>query len=205
MVPKISYCRQDSSYTNVIDYGQIVKTEWELDKLISNSIPDVKPANLDLFAIRFSHNLPHVFPVLDNQVFAIDAFFTNWNSCLCISYENTNSFCPEQDTPISVQNEFYSSSLTVTNIVLRGSITTCLSSSSSSTFSRILTQANLPVLNRHAWELSRNQLRDRNFANIAVCVSKSKPTSTQKAYDTKCIAIGVIERRLSWSRPLFLL
>ena len=45
MVPK-TYSRQDSSYPRqiqcfgryVIDYRQIVKTEWELDQLISNSI-----------------------------------------------------------------------------------------------------------------------------------------------------------------------
>ena len=62
-------------------------------------------------------------------------------SCVCISYNNTNSFYPEQDMPVLVQNDSYSSSLTVTDMVLRGSTTTCFSSSSSSTLSKLLTQA----------------------------------------------------------------
>ena len=38
------------------------------------------------------------------------------SSCLCISSNNTNSSCPEQDTSISVQNSSYSPSLATTSI-----------------------------------------------------------------------------------------
>ena len=48
------------------------------------------------------------------------------------------SFCPEQDTLVSVQNSSYSPSLAATNMVLIGATTTCLSSSLSSTLSKTI-------------------------------------------------------------------
>ena len=114
-------------------------------------------------------------------------------SCFCISYNNTNSLCPEQDTPNSVQNSSYSSSLTGTNMILRGSTTSWLSSSSSFTLSKLLTQAKGSFsIKSHSTQPShlgviKKSVRDRNFANVEVFVSKSKRTSTQKAYDAKYI------------------
>ena len=58
------------------------------------------------------------------------------SSCLCISSNNTDSSCPEQDTPISVQNSSYSPSLTATSMDLRGTTTAYISSSLSSSLSR---------------------------------------------------------------------
>ena len=152
MVPKTSYCRQDSSYTRqiqcfgryVIDYRQIVKTEWELDKLISNSISRCSTIPIWICLRYVSVTIFQLCVPSSGQSSLCDRRIFHeleQYSCLCISYNNTNSFCPEQDTPISVQNESYSSSLTITNMVLRGSTTICLGSSSSSTLSKLLTQA----------------------------------------------------------------
>ena len=58
------------------------------------------------------------------------------SSCLRLSPNNTDSFCPELDTPISVQNSSDSPSLATTSLVLRGPTTTCLSSSLSSSCSK---------------------------------------------------------------------
>ena len=108
-----------------------------------------------------SQSSAFVFRVLDNRCIFHEL---EQYSCLRISYNSTNS-CPEQDTPVSVQNDSYSSSLTITNMVLRGSTTTCLSCSLSRlhSFQTINTSKgkfqhqNLPVFNRHTWELSKNQ------------------------------------------------
>ena len=104
MLTKTSYCHQDSLYTRqiqcfgsyAIDYSQTAKTDLEMDKLILNSI-----SNLDLFAIRFSHNLSlYVFPVLDNQSLCNRCIFHRLEqySCLCISYNSTvlNKICQFQ-------------------------------------------------------------------------------------------------------------
>ena len=121
---------------------KVVKTEWALDQSIANSIFQMfSYPSLDLFATRFNHKLPlYVSPVLDNQAFAIDAFSMNWNHihAYAFSPNNTDSFCPEQDSPISVQNSSDSPSLATTSLVLRGPITTCLSSSSSSSCSKLI-------------------------------------------------------------------
>ena len=44
-------------------------------------------SNLDLFATCFGHKLPlYVFPVLENQAFAIDAFSMNWNNVYAYAF-----------------------------------------------------------------------------------------------------------------------
>ena len=57
---------------------------------------------------------------------------------------------------------------------------------------RLLTQSkgrfvhqNLPLLDLHAWELSNNQSEIKKSQNVADFVSRSRRTSTQKAYDAK--------------------
>ena len=114
---------------------------------------------------------------------------------LRISSNNSDSFCPEQDTPVSVQNSSYSPSLAATNVVLRGSTTTCLSSSWSSTLSKTINMSKRKVSTSEppSSQLSRlgvikQSVRDRKFSqNIADCVSKSRRTSTQKVHDAKWI------------------
>ena len=112
-----------------------LKTEWALDQSIANSIFQMfNYPNVDLFATRFNHKLPlYVSPVLDNQALAIDA---EPSLCLCISSNNIDSFCPGQDTSVSVQNSSYSLSLAPTTVVLRGMTTTSFSSSLSSALSK---------------------------------------------------------------------
>ena len=115
------------------------------------------------------------------------------SSCLCISSNNTDSFCPEQDTPISVQNSSYSPSLAATNMVLRGSTCTCLSSSSSFTLSKSINTSKRKVSTSKSpsTQLSRlgvikQSVRDRKFSqNVADFVSKSRPGSYQAIRDRK--------------------
>ena len=109
-----------------------------------------------------------------------------------ISSNNSDSFCHEQDTP--VQNNSYSPSLAATNMVLRGSTTTCLSSSSSSALSKTINTSKrkvsnmeTSVLNLHAWELSSSQLEIENFRKMLQILSPNQDKPTQKVYDAKWI------------------
>ena len=88
-----------------------------------------------------------------------------------------------------MQNDFYSSSLTVTNMVFRGSIITCLSYSSSSTLSKLLTQAKESSTSNLPSRLGviKKSVRDRNFAQCCSFYLQIKQTSIQKVYDAKCI------------------
>ena len=118
---------------------KIVKTEWA-DQLIANSIFQMfNYPNLDLFAFQSQTSTLCVpssgqSSLCDRRIF----HELEQSSCLCISSNNIDSFCPEQDTPISMQNSSYSPYLASTNMVLRGSTTTCFSSISSSTLSKTI-------------------------------------------------------------------
>ena len=116
-----------------------------------------------------------------------------FSSCICISTNNSDTLYSSQDTPISVQNSSYCSSLASTSLVLlqlQVSAPIYLP-----LFPNLLTQSkgkfqhpNLPLLALHAWELSNNQLEIKKFSqNIADFVSKSRQTSTQKVYDSKWV------------------
>ena len=115
------------------------------------------------------------------------------SSCLCISSNNTDSSCPKHDTSISVQNSSYSPSLATTSMVLRGTTTACISSSSSSFLSKSINTSKRKVStsNPSSSEPSRlgvikQSVRDKKFSqNVADFVSKSRRTSTQKVYDAK--------------------
>ena len=96
--------------------------------------------------------------------------------------------------PVSVQNSSYSPSLAVTNMDLRGSTTTCLSSSSSSTLSKTINTSKRkvstskpPSSQPSCLGVIKQSARDRKFSQNADFVSKSTRTSTQKVYDAKWI------------------
>ena len=98
------------------------------------------------------------------------------SSCLCISSNNIDSFCPEQDTPISVQNSSYTPSLAATKrfsevlqLLVSAPVHLPL-------FPKLLTQAkeSLPVLHLHAWELSSNQLEIENFRKTLQILSPNQ-------------------------------
>ena len=116
-------------------------------------------------------------------------------SCLCISSNNIDIFCPGQDMSISVQNSSYSPSLAPTTMVLRGTTTTSFSSSSSSTLSkttdtskRKVSTSKPPVTRSSCLGVIKQSITDKNLLqNVADFVSKSRRTSTQKVYDAKWI------------------
>ena len=116
-------------------------------------------------------------------------------SCLCIS------FCPEKDRPVSVQNGSNSTSLAATNMVLRGSTTICLSSSSSFTLSKESCNMEIPVLNRHIWELSSNQLEIKISQTLQFCLQiKANRLRNPMMRNGSYIPVGIIEGRLIRSR-----
>ena len=135
-------------------------------------------------------------------------------SCLRISSNNTNSFCPEQDSPISVQNNSYSTSLAATNMALRGSTTTCLSSSLSSTLSKLLTSKRKvstlisPSTQPSHLGVIKQSVRDRKFLQTLQNLSPNQDEHQLRKSMTRnglYIPVGVIEGRLIWSRPILLL
>ena len=79
-------------------------------------------------------------PIIDlsilNQYLNKQPFKMETVKLVCISFNNINSFCPGQDTSISVQNSSYSPSLAPTTVVLRGTTTASFSTSWSSTLSK---------------------------------------------------------------------
>ena len=121
MVTKTSYCRLDSSYIKQIQcFGTYVSTIDRQSNRVGIGKIDIefnfqrsKHSNMDLFAIRFQSQTSTICMLMHFQ-------------------QHTNIFCPDPDMPISVQNGSCSTSLSTTNMVLRGSTTTCRSSSSSS-------------------------------------------------------------------------
>ena len=101
--------------------------------------------------------------------------------CLRISSSNNDSFCPGQDSTISVKNTSYSTSLAASNwfsevLHLLVSTPVCLL-----LFPNLLRQAkgkfqhqNLPALNLHAWELSNNQLEIKSFRKTLQILSPNQ-------------------------------
>ena len=94
-------------------------------------------------------------------------------------------------------------------MVLRGSATTCLSSSTFSTQAKGKFQhRNLPVLKLHAWELSSNHLEIENFRKTLQILSPNQDEHQLRKSmmrNGSYIPVGVLEGRLIWSRPLLLL
>ena len=173
---------------------KIVKTEWALDQWIANSVFQMfNYPNLDLFATRFNLQTSTLcVPSSGQSSLCNRRIFLELeqSSCLCFSSNNTDSFCPEQ-----VQNSSSSPSLAATNMVLRGSTTTCLSSSLSSTLSKTIntskrkdSTSKAPSTQPSCLGVIKQSVRDRKFSqNVADFVSKSRQTSTQKVYDAKWI------------------
>ena len=90
-----------------------LKTEWALDQSIPNSIFQMlNYPSEDLFAI--CSQTPIVCISSSGQSgFSDRCFFYELesSSCLCISSNNTDTFCPSQDMSVSVQNNSYCPSL----------------------------------------------------------------------------------------------
>ena len=149
----------------------IVKTEWALDQSIANSIFQ-KLFQSGSVCDTFQSQTSTLCVTSSGQSSLCDRRIFHElepSSCLCISSNNNYSFCPEQDTPISVQNSSYSPSLAATNMVLRGSTITCISSSSS-LFSKTINTSKMKV-------------------------STSKPPSTQPSLPSNQLEIEIFAKR----------
>ena len=171
------------------DTSLVHKTsEWALDQSIVNSVFQMfNYHNLDLFASRFNHKLPLCVPSSGQSGFCDRHILHELEPSprLCISSNNNDSFCPEQDSTVSVQNSSYSTSLAATNMVLRGATSTGLSSSSSSSFSksvntskRKVSTSKSPSSQPSCLGVIKQSVRNKIFSkNIADFVSKSRRTS----------------------------
>ena len=114
-----------------------LNTEWSLDQLMVNCIFQMLNfPSMNLFVTQFNHKFPlYVSPGPDNQALAIYALSVNWN--ICISTNNSDTFCSSQDMSISVQNSSYCTSLASTSMVHRGVTMTSISPDLSSVFFKI--------------------------------------------------------------------
>ena len=144
--------------------------------------------NLDLFATRFNHKLPlYVSPVLDNQVFAIDAFSMNWNHGILIP-SVLNKIRPSQCrivliAPLWPQRTWFAEvlQLLVSAPVRQPLLTT-------DTSKRKVQASKSPITQPSRLGVIKQSIRDRKFSqNVADFVSKSGRTSNQKVYDAKWI------------------
>ena len=195
---------------------KLLKTELALDQSVTISIFQMlNYPNVDLFATQFSHKLPlYVSPVPDNHALAIDALSMNWN-CL-----HAYAFPPTILIP-SVLAKICQSRCRIVLIAPLWPQCPCFSEvlqllvsapTGLPLFPKLLTQSkgksqhpNLPLLALHTWELSSNQLEIKSFRKRLQTLSQNqyehllRKSMIQNASYTP---IGVIERRLIWSRPL---
>ena len=125
---------------------------------------------------------------------------------------NSDTLCTSQDKSVSVQNSSYCSSLAPTSVVLRGVTTISISSNLSlalskttDTIKRKFQHPNLPLLALHVWDLPSNQLEIKSFCKMLQSLSQNQEKHLLRKsviQNGSYTPIGVIERRLIWSRPL---
>ena len=91
------------------------------------------------------------------------------SSCLRISSSNIDSFCPGQDMSISIQNSSYSPSLAPTSMILRGTTTIGISSTSSSALfkptdtSKRKVKSKPPITPPSRFGVIKQSIRDKKF------------------------------------------
>ena len=148
MVPETSYCRQDSSYPRqiqcfgrqVIENRQSSQNRVGIGSIDSEcNFPNVQLSQSGSVCDSLQSQTATLCSPSSGQSSFRDRRISHeleLSSCLRLSPNNADSFCTEQDAPISVQNSYDSPSLAKASMVLRGPTTTCLSSSSSSSCSK---------------------------------------------------------------------
>ena len=207
VVPKTSYSSQDSTYSRqiqcfgrpIIENEQSYQNRMGMGSIDSKfNIPKVQLSQSGSVCDKFQSQTSNLCIPSSGQSSLCDRCILHeleQPSCLRISSNNIDSFCPEQDSSISVQNSSYSSSLAPTSMVLRGTTATSFSSSLSSTLSKttntskrkVSTSKSSSTQSSHLGVIKQS-IRDREFSqNVADFVSKSRRTSVQKVYDVKWI------------------
>ena len=171
---------------------KIIKTEWALDQSSEFNFPNVELSQSgDTFQSQTS---TLCIPSSGQSSLCHRLILHELEQSSCLYTSSYADFsCPEQDTSVSVQNSSYSPSLVGTSLVLRGTTAACLSSSSSSIFSKTIytNKRKVSISKPPSSQPSRlgvikQSVRDRKFLqNVADFVSKSRQTSAQKVYDAK--------------------
>ena len=191
-----------------------IKTEWALDQTIANSIFQMLSyPSVDLFATRFNHKLPlYISPVPDSHALAVDALSVNWNLLHAYAFPPT-SLIPSVlakirqsqcrivlIAPFWPQWPWFSE---VLQLLVSAPIHLPL-------FPNLLTQSkgkflhqNLPLLDLHAWELSKNQSEIKSFRKSLQILSQNQDEHLLRKSmmrNGSYTLIGVIERMLihSW-------
>ena len=225
MVPETSYCRQDLSYPrqiqcpgrqnrqssqNIVGFGSI-DSEFNFPNVqlsqsgsVCNSLQSQTATLCIPSSGQSSFRNRRIFHELEQS------------SCLRLSPSNANSFCLEQDTPISVQNISDNPSLATLwpqqswfseVLQLLVSAPVCLPLVPNLLSQGKLQHQNLPALNLHAWELSNNQLEIKKIRKTLRILSPDQDEHQLRKYMTRnglFIPVGVIEERLIRSRPFLL-
>ena len=182
MVPKTSYSRKDSSYPRqiqcfgrpIIENGQQYQNRIDIGSINCEfNFPNVQLSQSGSVCNTFQSQTSTLCIPSSGQSNLCDRRILHElepSLCLRISSNNIDSFCPEQDTSVSVQNSSYSPSLATMNMVLRGTTTTSFSSTSSSALSKTIdsskkkvSTSESPSTQLYACEFSKNQLETENF------------------------------------------
>ena len=191
-------------------------TEWSLDQTVANStfqMLNFPNQDCGFVCDPIQSQTPIVCISSYGQSSISNRYIINeleTFTCICIFTNNSDTIYSSQDMWTSVQNSRYCSSLASTSLVLRGVTTTSISSDSSSVPSKntnstkrnIPTLQHLPLLELHAWELSNNQLWDKNNSQILPQNQYKHLFRKSMMQNGSYTPIRVIDRRLIQSRPL---
>ena len=221
LVPKTSYCRQDSTYPRQI---QCFGRQNNQNRVGIGSIDS--EFNFPNFQLSQSGSVCDMFQS-QTSTLCIPSFGQSslcdrrilheleQSSCLCISSNKADFSCLEQDTSVSVQNSSYSPSLAATSIVLRGTTTACLSSSLSCTLSKIINTSKRKVSTSKPPSsqpshlgVIKQSVRGRKFCKMLQILFPNQDEHQLRkcmARNGPYIPVGVIERRFIRCRPLLLL
>ena len=223
-LPKTSYCRQDSTSPRQIQcFGrQVIENQQNNQNGMGIGSIDSE-FNFPNVQLSQSGSVCDTFQSQTSTLCILSSGQSNLcnrrilhelekSSCLCISSNNADFSCPEQDKSVSVQNNSYSPSLAATSMVLRGTTAACLSSSSSSTFSKTINTSKRkvstskpPSSQPSRLEVIKQSVRDfRKTLQILSPNQEEHQLRNSMMRKGPCIPIGVLERLIQ-SRPLLLL
>ena len=161
-----------------------LNTEWALDQLIVNSIFQMlNYPSVDLFVTCFNLKLT-LYVSSPGQSCLSDRRIINElksSSCLCISSNNSDTFCSSQDTAISVQNSPHCPSLAPMPVDLRGITAVSIRSNSSSalpkttdTSKRKVSISKSPITQPSRLGVIKQSIRDKKFLQNVADVLKIK-------------------------------
>ena len=224
MVPKTSYSCQDLAYSRqiqcfgrpIIANGQNYQNRMGIGSIDREfNFPNVQLSQSGSVCDTFQSQTYTLCIPSSGQSSLRDRCILHeleQSSCLRISSNNIDSFCPKQDqsqcrivpkAPLWPQRLWFSE---VLQLLVSAPVRLPL-------FQKLLTQTkakfqhqNLPVLDLRAWELSKSFRKfSQNLADLVSTSRQKHQLRRSMLRNGSYISVGVIERRLIRSQPLLLL